>query len=85
MDTTKTTNPCSLKKKNVFSSCLQGDEAFTLISVETAAERTGRITLSRVEHKKFLKLGRSPLEYLNQNDSVLKIIQFVKLLKIVQA
>ena len=75
IDTTKTTNQSFFKKENVVNPCRQGDEAFTLISEDAAAKIAGRITLPRVEFKKLLKVGRSPLEYLSQDDSVLKIIQ----------
>ena len=57
---------------------------FLVTMVKATAKRTGRITLSRVElFLKFMKVIRSPPKYLSQDDSVLKIMQFVELPKVV--
>ena len=57
---------------------------FLVTMVKATTKRTGRITLSRIElFLKFLKVIRSLPKHLSQDDSALKVIQFVELPKVV--
>ena len=57
-------------------------QAFTFVTMDTATERTSRITFFWIKFKYFLKMCQTLFKYFTENNCVLKTVQFIQLYKV---